>query len=208
LALRQNHLAYLPQPPQTGSGIDHSAFLRDTTEVSPLTAALFSGTLTKLPSTSDKPDVLIGDDWIRMEVPQEKNNPNPKSAPHSPSVATQLLGLHTALHAMETDAFALMRARQFQGANTAMRDALVPKVVALLERDAYDVEMIALEREVAMGVEVGVEDAEKDVDAVREEKEEVESEEDEEERVLYEENQRMLARVVSEWREARDAGAG
>lgn len=85
-----------------------------------------------------------------------------------------------------------------------MRDALVPEVVALLERDAYDVEMIALEREVATGVEVGVEDAEKDVDAVREEKEEVESEEDEEERPLYEENQRMLARVVSEWRKARD----
>ena len=204
--LRQRLLAYTSLS-QTGS--DDSAFLRGTTEVTPLATALFGRDLAvqSTPTNSKPADTLIVDNCIRMRVLSSRRS--------APSPAHQLLDLHAALRKMENEAYVLLSKRRFMDRKAGLvRDAVVRDIVQLLEQDAYDAEMAALEKELMVSTETSLEDeinarmtkAAK-ADAPPRERFEGEAarlqEEDEEQRALYEENQEMLALVVSEWRRKR-----
>lgn len=132
--IRQRLLAYSSISLSSGDII--SAFMRDTTEISPLIAVLFCRDLSVPWLMDGNPNaILTVDDWINVEVPQES--------------ADKLASLRRELRGMEKESFALLGQGRFY-VNTAVRDVLVDDVAKLLEQDSLDVEIQALNSELAI----------------------------------------------------------
>lgn len=182
---RQRLLAYssITMP----GGEDLSAFLRETTDISPLTAALFGRELSA-GSTDNGEPVLKVDGWIDVKVPRESSE--------------RVIALQRALRDMEKDTFVRLNEGRFDGGDTVGRDALLEDLVKVLEQDAVDVEMIALESEMMMQSalwKVEKREAAKE-EGVGGAEEREQRKVREKARLEGEEAQKLVAEVVGEWR--------